>query len=184
MTTETGTTETGPAETAHPLITNALYTKDKELHLAVSEMTLERLYDPDHRQLSPDSEFEFHSHPGSPEWIEQMVLLRTTVLQNVRYTRADLVHARTELSNLHQYVERLGEALLEKAVEKDWCEEYDEFALEWELPVRERDFEVTVTVRVRARDEDAAEELVGENFSLSMYDNALIDGPSFDTREC
>lgn len=56
----------------------------------------------------------------------------------------------------------LGQALLEKAEEKGWCEEYEEFAEEWDLPKRYKEFWVTVVVPVDARDREAAEREIEE----------------------
>ncbi len=66
----------------------------------------------------------------------------------------------------------IGEKLIQEANERQWCREYDRFVeelnddLERALPLRERDFEITVAVELRvdvtATNEDHARELAQE----------------------
>lgn len=79
----------------------------------------------------------------------------------------------------NEYLTGLKQAILEKAEEHEWCSEYDEFAEEWDLTPRVREYEVTMSVTVRARDEDEAEALAEENTSLSSWDDYVISGPDF-----
>lgn len=85
-------------------------------------------------------------------------------------------------------IEVIGEALLEEAENRDWCNEYDEFVegvnsrLGMELPEREREFNVEVeatyslTVPVTARNADEARERAEES---DMIDHDEADAYNF-----
>lgn len=77
-------------------------------------------------------------------------------------------HKATQASTLRSHLSDLGQAILEKAEYHDWCAEYDEFAEEWDLPQREKDYVVHMTIPVdtRATSRDEAEERVQD-----WYDN-------------
>lgn len=89
-------------------------------------------------------------------------------------------------------VEMIGEALIEEAQRRGWCSEYDDFVeklndrlpLGYELPTREREFEVTLTYRVEFRmkvnavDEDSARDTAVEEFDEGSigHDYADVEG--------
>ena len=102
---------------------------------------------------SADTEVTHIADPKTDEWVMRMG--RVLADTNTNYLNEQRLYQR-----LREHMDRLGEARLEKAEEKDWCSEYDEFAEEWDLPRRFRTYEVTVTFAVLARDSDDAEELV------------------------
>lgn len=79
---------------------------------------------------------------------------------------------------------KITNAIYEKAVQMDWCSEYDDWAQEvnkdlkfFEIPGMRREYAVTytlsryqeveVTVQVTARDEDDAEDQAGDAYCLS-----------------
>ena len=99
--------------------------------------------------------------PGTREWTNRMTTLLTRC-------NVDLQNERSSHRYLRDYNERLGQALLEKAEEKEWCSEYDEFADEWDLPRRTRSYEVNVQFTVTARDDDEAEEMVRDGLTWSF----------------
>jgi FtsZ-binding cell division protein ZapB len=101
--------------------------------------------------------------------------------QRMDRTSTDLRNANTHLK---QHLAGLGEALRAEAIRREWCEEYDTFAEEWDLPKRYLEFEVTMTVKVTATDEESALEMVKENVHLSSYSTeGVIEGPSFEASE-
>lgn len=99
--------------------------------------------------------------PGTREWINRMTTLLTRC-------NVDLQNERRSNRVVQDHLDRLGQAILEKAEEKDWCSEYDEFADEWDLPRRIRSYEVTVQFAVMARDSDEAEEMVRDGLSWTF----------------
>ena len=82
---------------------------------------------------------------------------------------------------LANHLDGLKQALLEKAIEKDFCSEYDAFAAEWDLLPRHREYHVTVTLTVQATDEDNARDIV-EN-AMNLYYVDTVSDPEFDVRE-
>lgn len=79
-------------------------------------------------------------------------------------------------------IESIGNALLEEAESRGWCSEYDEFVeglngrLTYDLPVREREYEVEIdvtyrmTVSVTARSEDEALEAAEDDGAVDHGD--------------
>lgn len=175
-------TDTRAVSTIPFLQENALYIHNNLLHIATSPSEAEPLrVDPLSEKgsaLPPVAELTLYASPGTDLWTERMVQFRTMMLEDAHRLRGYVKDARNYANRLEANHEQLGEALLAKAEEHDWCDEYDEFAEEWDLPKRMRDYEVTVTVRVRAKSGDDAEEFVGENFGLSTFDDNVIDNPS------
>jgi len=100
-------------------------------------------------------------------------------------------------------IELIGARLIEEANDRNWCHEFDEIietlnrSLHQDLPLREREYEVTVsysvytssTVTVTARDEDGAIEMVRESFSdyvdvrESLEDAVRYNGVDLDEFE-
>lgn len=152
------------------LIVNAIYNHSGRVMIAISGEHLVPVMDTDGMQYAANEATFLVAHPGDDDWIEKMLDIRTRLVNDLRFERA-------ELSRRDTYLEGLRQAILEKAIEKDWCEEYDEFAEEWDLPKREREYMVTMTVSVLARDREEAEEMVAEKISIRDYDEGVLRGP-------
>ena len=154
-----------------PLIPNAFYNHYGRVMIAFDESSLIGVSG-DLTRIPPTADTELMDRPGDEGWVARMVHIH---IQNA----VDLSSERAEVTRVREHLQELGQALLEKAVEKGWCEEYDTFADEWDLPARCKEFDVTVAVRVSARDEEAALDLVRDNVSLTPYHNDVIEGPDF-----
>lgn len=107
----------------------------------------------------------------------------TRMTQNRNAITSRLKSALDVETHLRERFEALGQALLEKAIEKEWCGEYDEFAQEWDLPLMAREVMVTVTVTVRARNEEEAIDLVRAEVGLGQYDDHVVSGPEYTAEE-
>lgn len=96
----------------------------------------------------------------------------------------NMTNLRNANTALKEHLAGLGEALRQEAIRREWCEEYDTFAEEWDLPKRYIEVEVTMTVKVTAADEESAIEMVKEHVHLSSYSTeGVIEGPSWDSSE-
>lgn len=99
----------------------------------------------------------------------------------VYYTEKEMTEARNEVMD-DGY--KITNAIIEKARDKDWCEEYDQWAeyvnkslKYFEIPLMRTEYTVTytiqrvqtaeVTVEVTARDEDDAENQAEDMYSVS-----------------
>ena len=99
----------------------------------------------------------------------------------VYYTEKEMTEARNEVMD-DGY--KITNAIIEKARDKDWCEEYDQWAeyvnkslKYFEIPLMRTEWTVTytiqrvqtaeVTVEVTARDEDDAESQAEDMYSVS-----------------
>lgn len=102
---------------------------------------------------------ELVATPGSELWVKKMVEFRNNLASDLRNANAEVQRQKT-------FHENLGQAILAVADEKNWCEEYDAFAENWNLPTRSREYDVTIRFRVLARSTEDAEEA----FSLSVPD--------------
>lgn len=102
---------------------------------------------------------EVVAYPGSELWTLKMVQFRNSLASDLRNANAEVQQQKTFFKNL-------GEAILEEADRRKWCEEYDEFASQWGLPTRTREYDVIVRFRVLARSTEEAE----ENFTLHVED--------------
>lgn len=109
---------------------------------------------------------------GTKGWVDRMTA-------SLLSTAAQLRTTRTSLSKRTAHLEQLGEALLEEAISREWCSEYEDFAREWGLPYT-KTWEVTMSVTVEARSADLAEEEVARNIALSSN---MISGPHYDVHE-
>lgn len=99
----------------------------------------------------------------------------------------------------------VGEALMEEAIQRDWCSEYDEFVdrvnsqtKRLDLPIREQEYEVevtvsgyietTTTVTVTAYSQENADKMVAENMDNYIdADDVLTNASrseSFSNIEC
>lgn len=172
--TETSTQPT--PDTREPLTINALYSHYGNVMIAVTETEMVSIVQPEDAKHVANHATELLCNPGTDEWINRMVDIRNSLARDAANERASLYKVETHLENL-------GEALLEKAIEKDWCEEYDEFAEEWGLPKRYSEYYVTVTVRVRARDSEDAADLVRGDLGIDHYSDYVIDGPEVTAQE-
>lgn len=165
-------TEVSASATPSPLTVDAIYNHWGRTMIAVTPTEMVPLADTLGVKHVADERTELVGHPGSDYWVDIMKANRVSLAQ-------DLANERAALQRVTTYVENLGEAILAKAEKHDWCSEYDEFADEWDLPKRVSQHEVTLTVIVEARDEESARDYVRENFSLSEYDEDVIQGPDF-----
>lgn len=151
------------------MVQHAIYMHQGSLKIALNGDTLQDLAGSDTYKIGDASEVGAAVEtPGTQEWIDRMVRIRNSLIRRA-------VRAETSLEAKVGYIESLGQALFEKAQEKEWCEEYDEFAAEWNLPRRERYFEVTMAVRVLATDENAAKDIVADCVSIDKYSTEGID---------
>lgn len=177
----TETNQTSPTEATEvtetpaipTLVVDNLYDHGDRVMIAVSGNTMSPIMDST-VYVEADENTKLYATAGSPEWCARMAGVRTLLLTENRRIRDD--HA-----FLENYITGLKQALLEKAIEKDFCSEYDDFAAEWDLIPRSREYQVTVTVNVMATDEDNAQEIV-EN-AVNFYYNDTISGPDYDVRE-
>lgn len=174
-----------PAIPAPYLDVNALYVHKilNLMYIAVNPTEVKLLSGSPHASGGPMSDIRLYARPGSELWVSHMLKFRGEMLEYSEKIRQQLIQTQDQVRGLEESYESLGEALRDKAVEHDWCDEYDEFAEQWNLPSRTREYEVTVTVRVLAKSDDHAEELVGENFSMSMYDDIVLNGPHVSATE-
>jgi hypothetical protein len=157
------------------LVRHAFYQRFGVTYIAISDTTLQNLTGSDIIAVTPQ-EVTLIEAPGSPEWVDRMVRIRTSLIHTYPATQRTL-------DEQIDYIKRLGEALLQEANDRDWCGEYDTFAEEWGLPKRTSEWEVTMTVRVTARNEDDAVELVKDGVSINTYDGPVIHGPEFYASE-
>lgn len=155
-----------------PLIVNALYNRFGMTLIAIDETHLVLVMTTDNVKHEATDEHKLIARPGTEAWVIHMVNLRDSLAR-------DLHNERAELRSKDTWIENLGDAIRDKAIEHDWCSEYDEFAEEWDLPKREYEYDVSMTIRVTARDSDAAVELVVENFSLGSYGDDVVEGPEY-----
>lgn len=180
---EDTTTTTTPIYTPITVNDDALYMRGGSLFIAVSDTHLEGLTDPDGNQIPATSEFTLYASPGTPTWHSQMVTLRRSLTNDLLKSYQELQRHRSQLQFERQKYEELGQALLEQAIAKDWCDEYDEFAEEWDLPKRTREYTVTVEIPVKATSEEHAEELVEAYTSVSCYEDWFVDYPTVTVDE-
>lgn len=154
------------------LVRHGIYNHNGVLYIAIADNTLQELVGTHTFQVT-SGEVTLVEAPGSTEWVDRMVRIRSGINR-----RAD--NAENDLRMKNEYITALGQALLEEAERRDWCGEYDEFAGEWDLPLRFKEYDVTVAVRVKARDEDEAKALVSDQISISHYSHEwLVDGPDY-----
>lgn len=157
-----------------PLVKDALYEYNGILMIATSGTQFRRVFSSEVVD-APVEGVHLKALPGGEEWSQHMVDLQRAAIK-------DLENERRELNRMYEWRADLGQAILAKAEEHDWCEEYDDFAEEWDLPQREYEYDVTVSVRVRARNEERAEELVSENIDLNCYNDVfVVAGPDYST---
>lgn len=169
-------TPTTVEETTGPLVVNAIYNHWGRVMIATSDFELTMIVGVDKVTVLKDQEVEMLCEPGSQNWVDRMVAVRRTLVTDVN-------DARKNVQRLTSYQDRLGEAILEKAVYHDWCSEYDEFADEWDLPKRITKYDVTMTIQVDALNRDAAIEFVRDEFGLNEYSDNVMNGPNFEVEE-
>lgn len=146
-----------------PVSRNTLYTVNGTIHIATSEDTLVPLLGDRSNPVLPrqDMDIIHVADQYTEEWVNRMV---TAV------TRANGNHlvAQRNLDQVNNYVDRLKQAIHDVAEEKEWCDEYNEFADEWGLIPLDREYEVTVTFTIKARDEDDAAHLAEDATAISL----------------
>lgn len=155
------------------LVVDNMYDHKGRIMIAISSSTMTPLMD-SAVYVAADETTTLRAAVGSPEWCAHMTDVRAEVLTAYRFDRNEYAFLKNYLTNLKQ-------ALLEKAIEKDFCREYDDFAAEWDLLPRSREYQVVVTVNVMATDEDNALEMV-ENAMNLHYVGTTCD-PEVDVRE-
>lgn len=160
--------------TLNPLVPNAIYEHFGRVMLAVDMeymVLVTESSNGDKRTLHMRTpETKLLCLPASDNWVDRMLGIRNSLIR-------DLTNERNALSAIQNHLDRLGQALLDKANDHDWCEEYDQFAEEWDLPSRMSEYLVTVTTTVRARNRDEAVEAVSDDIGFSEYSEFVIDGP-------
>lgn len=163
------------APTTRALVRHGIYSHYGIARIAIDDNTLQSLTGTDTVTITSD-EVSLMSRPGSEDWVDHMVRVRESLNRALR----DSLDAQRTQS---EHLERLGEALLEEAISRDWCEEYDAFAEQWGLPTRNREYEVVMTVRVTARYEDDAVEAVRGCVNITQYDEGVASDPEFYASE-
>lgn len=154
------------------LVRHGIYSHNGVHRIAIMDNTLQDLTETNTFQVTAD-EVTLVEVPGTTEWVDRMARVRSTLNRRAEYSE-------NELRMKNEYIETLGQALLEEAERRDWCSEYDDFAQEWDLPRRLQEYDVTMTVRVNARDEDEAQTLVRDEVGVSSYaHNWVTDGPEY-----
>lgn len=162
-------------ETATPsrLVVQGLYNHFGQVMIALDGETMVPVAGPDTTKYVQGTESPtLLAHPGSNEWTSKMASVRHRLVR-------DLAAARAEVSEKQTWIDNLGEALLAEATERDWCDEYDEFAERWDLPLRLKEFNVSMNVLVKARGSEAALDYVRENVSIGEYDDEVVSAPDF-----
>lgn len=167
MTTTETDQATGP-------IRDAIYNLHGRLHILYGDYLVPVFGAVSNIKSTWNSSAELVATPGSELWVKKMVEFRNNLASDLRNAKADVQQQKT-------FIENLGEALLAEADKREWCEEYDEFASEWGLPTRTREYDVTVRFRVLARSTEEAE----ENFTLHVEDEYQGGGsPEVSIEEC
>lgn len=165
-----------PREEPITLTPGALYNHYGRVMLATSGTVMIAVGDESMDPVIPSKETSLLADVGTEEWLKRITGTHHRVMN-------DAANARRSYDRLTKHVEELGEALLKEAEDRDWCSEYDEFAEEWDLPKRRRNYEVTMTVTVTASSASEAEEFVESEVNLNMYSDEVEYGPSFDVSE-
>lgn len=172
-------TDVTPEATTTPtevLVRHAIYQQFGITRIAIDDTTLQDLVDTNTVTATPQ-QVTLLEMPGTPAWTDRMARVRATAVRT-------LAGAQKQLHDKNDHLERLGQAILEQANEREWCEEYDAFAEEWGLPKRTSEWEVTMTVRVTARNEDDALAIVRDNISLDSYSTEGVNNsPEFYASE-
>lgn len=153
------------------LVHHAIYQYAGVLCIAVDDFTLQNLTDDNTVRVSLE-DVALLEEPGSPAWVDRMARVRKSLVSTT-------TNLKNENDRQTRHLEGLGEALLQEAIQRDWCSEYDEFAKEWGLPTRESEYHVTMTVRVSARNEDAAVDIVMNKVCIDYLTEGVMDNPEF-----
>lgn len=173
---EHSTPERSQGEPKNPVIPGAIYNSFGVVMIAIDDTHLVPIMRDDSvRSIATDA-VELLERPGSEDWVNRMIRTRKDLARTIFEERDG--HRRLE-----QYLEGLREAILEKAVQHDWCREYDEFASEWNLLPRNREYEVSVFIPVMAKDEEDARELVYEHYGLSSTAEFSVGEPTISVSE-
>jgi hypothetical protein len=164
-------TEATPEATAptltEVLVRHAFYSHNGIIRIAIDDNTLQDLTGTDTYVVTPQ-QVVLIAEPTLPDWADRMLRIRSTTVRA-------LTNSQKELHERISHFERLKEAILEVADEKQWCEDYDDFAETWGLLKRTKDWEVVMTVRVEARTKDDAIEIVSGGVSLDRWHTEGVD---------
>ena len=113
---------------------------------------------------------EFACGPKDDEWGVRLSHMRRTLSQSAK-------SANTRADDLQRWKDNVGEALRDQAKKRGWCEEYEDFAENWDLPIREYEYNVNISIQVRARSQEAAYEMVDDELGISSNDDFVSSGP-------
>lgn len=155
------------------LVVDNMYDHKGRIMIAISPSAMTPLMD-SAVYVAADETTTLRAAVGSPEWCAHMTDVRTEVLTAYRFDRNEHAFLKNYLTNLKQ-------ALLEKAIEKDFCREYDDFAAEWDLLPRNRDYRVVITINLTATDEYNAQEMMENALDLRYVDTT--SDLEFDVQE-
>ena len=158
------------------LVPHALYSHKSIVRIATDDNHLVDLTGDVDFQDTPNEETRLIALPGTPDWASRMITARIAAFRKIQ----QLTRVNNERNT---YIKGLGQALLEEAINRDWCSEYQEFAEEWDLPKINKTYVVTITLTVSARDEDAACDLVRDAIGINEYSEVVVNGPSFEATE-
>lgn len=166
------------------IVENAIYEYENSRYIGVSETHIAGIHNSVSDAIAAPTEgLRMISMVGSDNAAKYLREARDALAASLNQTKRLQVQAeQTNQWHQNRYKE-LGEALLEKAEENDWCAEYDKFAEEWELPTRSSTFNITITLQVEARDDEAANDIVERAMNFSPYDDAVITGPDVDIQQ-
>jgi hypothetical protein len=163
-----------------PLVKDALYNHFGIIRIAIDTMFLEDIVNPNGVKHHATTSTDLVTLPGTVEWVDRMTRIRRALMTDLKNTRAELSRAETHWANFK-------EALLEKAVDHDFCEDYDTFAAEWDLTPRTKEWDVVMTVRVRERNEEDALDFVKKRCDLSgataMLHEDIVGEVNFSAHE-
>lgn len=115
--------------------------------------------------------------PGTDGWCERIIRMMEANLRTIKQIN-------TAHEQQTKHLDALGQALLQQAINRDWCGEYDEFAEEWGLPTRKQEYTVTMTVQVSALTQEAATEIVASGVALDSYSTeGIVCAPSYEVTQ-
>lgn len=159
-----------------PLTTDALYNHSDNVMIAISDHLLVPVTETGDTKHVANEATELLALPGTAVWINHIVDIRNSLARDVANEKALSQRQKT-------YIENLGQAILREAINRDWCEEYDEFAEQWDLPTRFSEYDVTIAVRVRARNREEAADLIRGELGFGSYHDDVIIGPEITAEE-
>lgn len=142
---------------------NSLYSVHGMIHIALADNTLVPVLGDRSNPVTPlfSMDVVHVADPGTREWINRM----TTLLTRANH---DLRNEQTAHNTLRRWAGGLKQAIYEVAVEEEWCDDYNEFADQWDLIPLERDVDVTITFTIPARSVDDAIDIARKNTTITL----------------